>query len=168
MLIRRQNRKGEDRVARLEARLLSFEETTEDFQLFLDYSHLTDELVFYGTRKNQIGSFVFTLASLFFVTVFKHKIFTKVAAQSAAVLELLSKWFKRFHWFLGFFPDTPELAHLRKIEQELLALRGDDKVPRKRSATAKAAAPQSPVPLSPDPRSASPQSRTGSPFRQGM
>jgi hypothetical protein len=57
---------GENKVARVLARLAKLSETNDDFKLFFDYNHIVDELAFYGVRRKQLAPLVFSLAHALF------------------------------------------------------------------------------------------------------
>ena len=47
---------------------MQLEETHEDFALHFEFLHLTDELIFYGTRRSHVAANVFALANLLCVS----------------------------------------------------------------------------------------------------
>jgi hypothetical protein len=67
-------------------------ESGEDAGLFFDFNHLVDELEHYGLTSKAAAPVIFTLSSLLFQTVFKHKVFMKLAKKEPRVRPHLAKW----------------------------------------------------------------------------
>ena len=87
------------------------------------YHYITDELVFFGLKK-QAGKFAFQLSNLLFNTLFHSELF--LALKDKSKLSKISainysKWVKRLGYFLGWFPEKRKaLASLRGLEQEMM------------------------------------------------
>ncbi|KAL6074415.1 Autophagy-related protein 2 [Balamuthia mandrillaris] len=96
--------------------------------LLFDYHYITDELVFFGLKK-QVGKFAFRLAHLVYCSLFRHELFRErqkhrwsmFPAQSLLLLHKISAvWVQRLSYFLLFFPEqTSDLDLLRMLERNL-------------------------------------------------
>jgi hypothetical protein len=107
-------------------------------RLWASFRHITDELVYYGT-KAQTTHFVSPLASLCYKVLFRHEVFDafrSAAARQHRRLPLLAAgeakpfppahhgWFKQLSYFLMHFPDAEAhsgMEPLRKLERALIA-----------------------------------------------
>ena len=107
-------------------------------RLWADFRHITDELVYYGT-KAQTSHFVSPLATLCYKVLFRHEVFDAFRSASARQhrrLPLLAggearpfpaphlEWFKQLSYFLMHFPDADAntgMDTLRKLERALVA-----------------------------------------------
>jgi hypothetical protein len=94
-----------------------------DEQIYFMYHYITDELVFFGLKK-QAGKFAFQLANLLFNTLLRLEIFSVLNAKTKPTknsAEALTKWVKRLVYFLSWFPEKRKpLADLRSYEQDML------------------------------------------------
>ena len=95
-----------------------------DEQIYFMYHYITDELVFFGLKK-QAGKFAFQLANLLFNALLRVEVFgvllnakTKPTKQA---VDALTKWVNRLVYFLSWFPEKRKaLADLRTYEHDML------------------------------------------------
>jgi len=104
-------------------------------QLWFDFRHITDELVFYG-MKAQTTHFVTPLANLCYKMLFHHEVFDIFVSASSKHRRLpllpstteprplpapLFPWIKQLSYFLHHFPDAHAgIEPLRRLERHLL------------------------------------------------
>ena len=96
--------------------------------IYFTYQYITDELVYYGLKK-QVARSLFKLSELFFTTVFEHDIFNICKSSSSdkkpvsinpSAHQILSKWLTTLGYFLSYFPEPKSsLSLLRNINQQL-------------------------------------------------
>ncbi len=71
-----------------------------DSEIFFAYFHITQELVYYGLKK-QVGRFVFQAADLLFSTLFQHEIFAFLIKDKPEISKKTLATNKNFGDFVG-------------------------------------------------------------------
>lgn len=98
-------------------------EEFDDSSVYFSFHYVTDELVFFGLKK-QSGKVAFQLANFLFNALLHNEIFEVLLnpklKPTKNAIAILSKWHTRLVYFLSWFPEKRKsIASLRTQEQAM-------------------------------------------------